>query len=98
MVEIMESWFMADRDALANFYGSNFRSAAIPQWPDIEGVPKGDVVSKLRRATRDTKKGRYHKGLHGFKILGQLDPNKVMNASPHAKRFISSLRKFGMSQ
>ena len=97
MVQVMESWFMADRDTLGNFHGSGFRSTAIPQWPDIERVPKEDVVSKLARATRDTNKGRYHKGRHGFGTLEHLDPSKVMNASPHAKRFIDSLRKFGLS-
>ena len=95
MVQVMESWFVADREALAGFYGSDFRSNAIPQWPKIEEVPKGDVLSKLRQATSSTRKGSYRKGRHGFEILGRLDPNKVMNAAPHAKRFVDSLRKFG---
>lgn len=98
MVQVMESWLVADRETLANFYGSSFRSDAIPQWPQIERVPKEDVLSELRRATRITKKGSYHKARHGFEILGQLDPNKVMDASPHARRFINSLHEFGSSQ
>ncbi len=97
MVQVMESWFVADREALAGFYGSGFRSRAIPQWPKIEEVPKGDVLSKLSRATRDTNKGSYRKGRHGFEILGTLDPNKVTNASPHAKRFVDSLKMYGSS-
>ena len=98
MVQVMESWFVADREALADFYGSDFRPSAIPQWPEIEEVPKGDVLSKLRQATSGTRKGSYRKGRHGFQILGRLDPNKVMNAAPHAKCFVDSLRKFGSSQ
>ena len=97
MVQVMESWFVADREALADFYGSGFRSSAIPQWPEIEEVPKGDVLSKLRQATSDTQKGSYRKGRHGFEILRRLDPNKVMKASPHAKCFVNSLQKFGSS-
>ena len=93
----MESWFVADREALANYYGAGFRSEAIPQWPDIETVAKPDVLSKLSRATRDTNKGSYRKGRHGFEILGKLDPNKVTNASPHAKRFVDSLKMYGSS-
>ena len=93
----MESWFLADLGSLAGYYGSGFRSGAIPRWPAIEGVPKGDVISKLGSATRDTTKGAYHKGQHGFEILGTLDPNKVTNASPHAKRFVDSLKKFSSS-
>ena len=98
MVEVMESWLVADREALACFYDSGFRSSVIPQWPEIEEVPKGEVLSKLRQATSSTKKGSYHKGRHSFEILGKLDPNKVMNASPHAMRFVDSLQKFGSSQ
>lgn len=94
MVQVMESWFVADRVALASFYGSGFRSSAIPQWPEIEDVPKEDVLSNLRRATSGTRKGSYHKGRHGFEMLGKLDPNKVIDASPHARRFVNSLRNF----
>jgi hypothetical protein len=97
MVQVMESWFLADREALAAYYGSDFRSSAIPQWPEIEGIPKVDVLSGLHRATRNTTKGSYRKGRHGFEILGRLDPNKVTTASLHAKRFVDSLKKFGAS-
>ncbi len=98
MVQVMESWFLADHEALAGFYGSEFRSGAIPQWQEIEMVPKGDVLSRLRQATISTRKGSYRKGRHGFEILENLDPNKVMNASPHAKRFVNSLQKYGSYQ
>ena len=98
MVQIMESWFLADRETLADFYGSDFRSNAIPLWPEIEEVPKEDVLSNLRRATSGTGKGSYRKRRHGFEILRKLDPNKVMNASPHASHFVTSLRKFASSK
>ena len=31
MVQVMESWFLADMDALEKFYGDNFRKVALPQ-------------------------------------------------------------------
>lgn len=93
MVQIMESWFIADREVLTDFYGHGFRSNMMPQWPDIEKVPKRDVLSALHRATSLTSKGDYHKGQHSFEILARLDPNKVADASPHAKRFLKSLRR-----
>ncbi len=93
MVQIMESWFMADREALADFYGQGFRPNAIPQWRNIETVAKQDVLDTLNRAASGARKGGYHKGRHGFAILGRLDPNKVADVSPHAKRFIDSLKK-----
>ena len=98
MVQAMESWFVADREALSRYYGPGFRSNSIPQWPHVERVPKPDVEDRLKRATRHTSKGRYHKGSHSFEILGKLDPNKVMEASPYAKRLIVSLKALSAHQ
>ena len=98
MVQVMESWFLADREALIDYYGQNFHENSLPRRQDIENVPKADVLGGLSRATRGTKKGRYDKGRHSFEILGSLDPNKVINASPHAKRFVDSLKEFGSPQ
>ena len=91
MVLIMESWFLADKDALREYYGQGFRADAIPQYNDVEVVPKNDVLDKLRRATRNTKKGSYSKGSHSFNILATLTPGKIKQASPYAKRFLEQL-------
>ena len=97
MVQAMESWFLADRTALGEFYGQGFQQNALPSNPQIEQVPKGDVLHGIRRATDSTTKGRYDKGSHSFEILATIDPAKVTNASPHAKRFIETLFKFSGS-
>ena len=91
MVQVMESWFLADRPALQEYYGQRFRSQALPGSQHIEQVPKQDVLSGLERATRATIKGLYHKGRHSFEILASLDPASVTSASPYAKRFIQAL-------
>ena len=91
MVQIMESWFLADREALEEFYGQGYRENALPQNPQVEQIAKDDVLDGLRDAARDTSKRRYDKGSHGFEILAKLDPEKVQDASPHAKRFIEAL-------
>ena len=92
MVQVMESWFLADRKALANFYRQGFRPNALPGNPrQIERIPKNAVEDGLDRATRNTTKGRYHKGQHSFEILASLDPAKVTAASPHARRFVQTL-------
>ena len=88
MVEVMESWFLADPDTLESFYGQGFRRNALPANPNIEGVFKQDVFNGLGQATRDTKKSSYNKGAHSFDILAELDPAKVRGASPHAERLI----------
>ena len=91
MVQIMESWFLADASALESFYGRGFQRQALPANPDIEQVPKQDVVNGLAQATRGTGKGGYSKGAHSFGILANLDSRRVRNASPHADRFLRAL-------
>ncbi len=91
MVQAMESWFLADRTALGEYYGQGFQANALPRNPEIEEVPKKDVDDGIRRAARNTRKGTYDKGRHSFEILAIIDPTKVTSASPHAKRFINVL-------
>ena len=91
MVQVMESWFLADADTLDSFYDRGFRRQALPPNPYIEQIPKQDVLNGLARATRDTRKGPYKKGARSFEILVMLDPAKVRNASPQADRFIRAL-------
>ena len=93
MVQAMESWFLADKKALGKFYGQGFQESALPANPQIEDISKEDVRSGLNQATRQTTKGPYNKGSHSFDILAKLDPAKVQEASPHAKRFIETLMK-----
>ena len=89
MVQVMESWFLADKVALASFYGQNFRPQDLPANSDIEKVPKADVLAGLAQATRNTKS--YSKGSDSFQILEKLDPDKVRMASAYADRFIRGL-------
>ena len=91
MVQIMESWFLADRETLEDFYGQRFNVNALPHNPNIEAVSKHDVLNRLAQATRPTQKGSYAKGGHGFAILEKLDPNKVRSASRSAKRFLRAI-------
>ena len=91
MVEIMESWFLADADALASFFGRGFHRQSLPRNPKIEQIPKRDVLVGLDRATRNVRKGRNSKGKHSFEILAGLDPARVTAASPYAKRLVDAL-------
>jgi Domain of unknown function (DUF4276) len=92
MVQCMEAWFLADRQALAGYFGQHFQESALPGNPNVEAVPKLDLFDGLGRATRQTSKGAYSKGKHSFPILGALDPAKVEAAAPSAKRFLDTLR------
>ena len=92
MVELMEAWFLSSRETLVRYYGNGFRGNALPGNPEVEAIPKDDVINGLRQATRNTQKGRYDKGKHSFAILAELDLDRVQQAAPHAQRLVSTLR------
>lgn len=92
MVQIMETWFLADRDSLKRYFGAEFRENELKQWPQLEGVLKETVLNALERATANCAK-RYAKGKISFELLAQVDPALVEAACPHAKALLDQLRK-----
>ena len=94
MVQCMESWFLADKDALAKYFGDGFNRNALPRRSDIEDIPKHDLHKGLKNATRQcASMGAYHKGRHSFAILAELNSERITAASPHAARLIDTLRE-----
>jgi hypothetical protein len=95
MVQIMESWLLADRVALKKFFGQGFNANALPASQNAtEGVAKLTVYNALKIATKACKtKASYGKGEHSFKLLTKIDPACVTAASPWAKRFVDELKK-----
>ena len=91
MVQCMEAWFLADKEALAGYFGDDFNMNSLPGRLEVEAISKSDIEAGLKAATRQCKKGQYDKGSHSFGILTELDPDKVTGASPQAKRFINTL-------
>lgn len=91
MVQMMESWFIADIDALASFYGPKFHAASLPKNPQIESISKQDVMNGLNKAVRNTPRGEYHKTQHSPGILALLDPSIVRAAAPHCDRLFKIL-------
>lgn len=92
MVQMTESWFLADRRALSEYFESGFAVKHLPGTEaDIESIPQERINEGLKKATENSKKGRYRKGSHCSEILQKIDPNKVMKSSPWAKRFIDTL-------
>lgn len=91
MVQVMESWFIADIDALKRFYGQGFKENAIPKNPNVEKINKLELESALKIATKDTSKGEYHKIKHGAILLAQVNVTKVRSASPHCDRLFKIL-------
>jgi hypothetical protein len=96
MVEMMESWFHADKDALEGYYKIGFRKAALKSNPNVEEIPKQDLIEGLKAATKDTTKGKYHKTKHAPALLQAIKPALVRNAAPNCERlFALVLEKIG---
>ena len=92
MVQLMESWFLADRPMLESNYGRGFSVRSLPANPNIEDVSKPDVERGLRNATRRCSKGAYSKTNHAPDLLNQIDPAIVYNACPNFALLIDHLR------
>jgi hypothetical protein len=94
MVQVMESWFLADRRVLTAYYGQGFNVSSLPGQPNIELISKRDVFQALRLASKNTKtKGEYHKTRHGFDLLEMIEPNLVRAASAHAGNLFTVLQR-----
>ncbi|MEH2318760.1 DUF4276 family protein [Nostoc sp.] len=95
MVQTMEAWFIADIDALREFYGEGFREDGILQgmagYHSVETVSKATLKVWLEAATRHTGKGKYHKTKHAPKLLELLDVDTVRQASPYCDRLFTTL-------
>jgi hypothetical protein len=92
MVQLMETWLLADRSELAGFFGSGFREMALPGNPRVEDIPKRDVMKGMGDASRGSRRGEYHKGNHSFLLLARVDPARLSTASPWARRFFEHMR------
>jgi len=92
MVQVMESWIVADPANLKRFYGQNFNPGQLAVNPDIEQVPKDDILNGLKDATKNSKSGEYHKTRHGFDLIMQTDPKKLRARSFRAAQFLDYVR------
>ncbi len=91
MVQIMETWFLADRVALQKYFGAKFKQNALKQWPNLENVPKSTVLNALASATASCSK-RYSKGKVSFELLAKINPALVEAACPRANALLNRLR------
>ncbi|MCW1925848.1 DUF4276 family protein [Luteolibacter arcticus] len=92
MVTCMETWFLADREALKKFFHDCWRDNAVPKWADLESVPKVRVFEALAKATAGCGEKGYAKGKRSFEILKVIDPAEVEAKCPGAKRLLDRLR------
>jgi len=81
MTTCMETWIVADRDALAKHYGSKLQKSALPPLFDLESRSRHDIQDTLSHATRDCSNS-YKKGRRSFYVLEKLSPNELESHLP----------------
>ena len=91
MVQTMETWIVADAEALKAYYGQGFAANQLPQADNLETVAKTWIASALDSATRKTGKGSYHKIGHAKDLLGKISRQTVEKRCPSSRRFFSEI-------
>ncbi|MBZ5606974.1 MAG: DUF4276 family protein [Acidobacteriia bacterium] len=93
MVELMESWFLADPEALAAYYGQGFSTSAIGATQDVEQIPKAEVLNRLRQAISNTKKRKYDKIGHAPHLLERLSAGRVKERARHCRTLFETISR-----
>jgi len=73
MATCMETWFVADREALKAYFRDKLQASALPPLQHLENRGRHDVQKKLVHATRNCSNA-YAKGAKSYEILGKLSP------------------------
>lgn len=94
MVQMMESWFLADVETVKSYYKAGFKEDRFPSSDEnIEAISKERVEDILTASTKNTIKAEYRKGRDSFTILGKVDPAKVCARSKWSERFLYLLKE-----
>ncbi len=93
MVRTMETWIIADRDKLTEYYKKNFNTNALPSQKNLEVATKSQVYAGLKKATENTAAKAYHKTKHAFAILETIRPSVVSDSCPSCRRLFTELPK-----
>ena len=93
MIQVMETWFLADRDVIRAYNGPQLREGRLPNNPAVEQIGKQDVIQGIEDATRETQKGTYHKTRHAPDLLTTLDVATVRRAAPSCERLLRFLEQ-----
>ena len=91
MIQTMETWLVADTEALSNYYGQNFKQSVLPSANTLETIPKAEISQGLKRATKATQKGEYHKIRHASELLKRIDSSKVRQRCPSCDRLFNTV-------
>lgn len=91
MAQCMETWLVADPDALAEYYDQDFNANALPRRINLEEEPKVQIYTALENATRQTQKGGYGKIKHASALLKVVSQEKAKERCRHCRRFFDTV-------
>lgn len=91
MTQCMETWLIADQDALTNYFGPHFAAKALPQYK-LEVTDKQTIYRSLDVALKNTPAESYNKGQHEFKVMFKINAKKVMKSCPSSARLVQTLK------
>jgi len=81
MTTCMETWFVADREALKAHFKDRLQDSALPPLHALESRSRHDVQNQLVHATRECQNA-YAKGARSFEILSKLSPGVLAQHLP----------------
>ncbi len=77
MTQSMETWIVADPEALQSHYGQGFAIASLPKRTKLDEEDRHAISRALETSTKATQKGGYHKIHHASALLQKIRPDKV---------------------
>ncbi len=92
MTTCMETWIIADREAMSKHYGKKLQDSALPSTQNLEQRSRHEIQDKLVHATRNCT-NTYAKGRRSFEILAKLSPDELERLLPGFARTRRILKK-----
>lgn len=81
MNSCMETWIVADRQALKEYFGSELQESGLPSLVNLEQRTRSEIQEKLDHATRHCA-NPYAKGKRSFTLLARLNPATLAKHLP----------------
>lgn len=94
MVQTMEAWLLCDLDAVADYYSKGFDRDCLPRPEQVERASKDKLEQALKKATKGTKKGTYHKIWHAADLLQRISFEQVKKHSASFRRLVDTLDNY----
>ncbi|MFO0947470.1 MAG: DUF4276 family protein [Planctomycetota bacterium] len=85
MTTCMETWMVADRDQLREYYAKCIREAALPDLNDLEARGRAQILDHLKNATRECHPP-YSKGDESFRLIAKVRPGELSKHLPSFAR------------